>query len=88
LGVIEGNTGDLKPGLPWQSVHDGRRFVHEPLRLNVFIEAPLEAMSAVIARNAGVRDLVENRWLHLFALDDQGKPFRRYRADGMWTPLA
>ena len=70
LGVLEGNAGDLKVGLPWQSVHDGRRFVHEPLRLNVFIEAPQEAIDAVVARHAGVRDLVDNGWVHLFRLGD------------------
>src|SRR3712207_7628689 len=32
LGVLEGNGGDLKVGLPWQSVHDGKRYVHEPDR--------------------------------------------------------
>src|SRR4051812_4001850 len=47
LGVLEGNASDLKVGLPWQSFHDGRRFVHEPLRLNVFIEAPQDAIDAV-----------------------------------------
>ena len=31
IGVLEGNAGDLKAGLPWQSVHDGTRFVHEPV---------------------------------------------------------
>ena len=41
IGVLEGNGGDLRVGLPMQSVHDGARFVHEPLRLNVFIEAPV-----------------------------------------------
>ncbi len=51
IGVLEGNAGDLKVGLPWQSVHDGERFVHEPLRLNVFIEAPLDAIDGVIAKH-------------------------------------
>jgi uncharacterized protein YbcC (UPF0753/DUF2309 family) len=49
LGVLEGNAGDLKTGLPFQSVHDGQRFVHEPLRLNVFIEAPEAEMNRIIA---------------------------------------
>ena len=29
LGVLEGHGGDLRPGLPWQSVHDGERLVQE-----------------------------------------------------------
>ncbi|MCB0187394.1 MAG: DUF2309 family protein, partial [Caldilineaceae bacterium] len=49
LGVLEGNGGDLRVGLPWQSVHDGENYVHEPLRLSVVIEAPLPAITDVIA---------------------------------------
>ena len=40
IGVLEGNAGDLRVGLPLQSAHQGGRFVHEPLRLNAFIAAP------------------------------------------------
>jgi uncharacterized protein YbcC (UPF0753/DUF2309 family) len=87
LGVLEGNAGDLKGGLPWQSVHDGTRFIHEPLRLNVFIEAPLKAINDVIARRTGVRELADNRWIHLFALDDRGRPSHRYGRDLVWTAL-
>ena len=72
LGVLEGNAGDLRTGLPWQSVHDGVRFVHEPLRLHVFIEAPQAAINGVIERHAGVRDLLDNGWLHLFAIAADG----------------
>ena len=36
-------------GLALQSLHDGRQWVHEPLRLSVFIEAPAEAIDNVIA---------------------------------------
>jgi uncharacterized protein YbcC (UPF0753/DUF2309 family) len=83
LGVLEGNAGDLKVGLPWQSVHDGERFVHEPLRLSVFIEAPEEAMEAVIAAHEGVRALVVNGWVHLHSLTAEGR-IRRYRGPGAW----
>jgi len=87
LGVLEGNAGDLKVGLPWQSVHDGARFVHEPLRLNVFIEAPEEALNTIIASQEGVRQLVDNGWVHLYRLDDDGK-VRRYRGDLSWEDAA
>jgi len=87
IGVLEGNAGDLKVGLPFQSVHDGRRFVHEPLRLNVFIEAPLEAINSVIAKHTAVRDLVDHRWLHLFALSERGIVSHRYRGQLQWEKL-
>lgn len=84
LGVLEGNAGDLRTGLPWQSVHDGTRLVHEPLRLNVFIAAPEAAMDAVIAKHAGVRNLIANRWLFLHALSDDGRTVRRWNGAGDW----
>jgi uncharacterized protein YbcC (UPF0753/DUF2309 family) len=88
IGVIEGNAGDLKVGLPWQSVHDGKRFVHEPLRLNVFIAAPLEALNGVIAKHGSVRELVDNRWVHLFAFADTGQVSHRYVGNLTWERLA
>ncbi len=71
LGVFEGNGGDLRIGLPMQSLHDGERFVHTPRRLAVFIEAPREAIDAVLAKHAKVRELVEHGWIHLFQLDGE-----------------
>ncbi len=87
VGVIEGNGGPLRAGLPWQSVHDGERFAHEPLRLSVCVEAPREAMSEILRRHDGVRALFDNRWLHLFALDDQGQMAWRYAGDLQWTAV-
>jgi uncharacterized protein YbcC (UPF0753/DUF2309 family) len=87
IGVLEGNAGDLKVGLPWQSVHDGKRFIHEPLRLNAFIEAPIDAINGVIARSKAVRDLVDNRWIHLFVISDAGEVTHRYRGQGNWAPV-
>ncbi len=46
IGVIEGNSGRLRPGLPWQAVHDGARLVHDPLRLSVMVEAPSACLSS------------------------------------------
>jgi uncharacterized protein YbcC (UPF0753/DUF2309 family) len=84
IGVLEGNAGDLKVGLPWQSVHDGKRFMHDPLRLNVIIEAPVDAINRVITSHDMVRELVDNRWLHLFQMNDDGAVACRYRRECKW----
>jgi uncharacterized protein YbcC (UPF0753/DUF2309 family) len=84
FGIQQGNGGDLKTGLPLQSLHDGRDWVHEPLRLSAFIEAPCEAMEAVLARHESVRQLVENGWLHLFALEKEDGCLRQRCRDGSW----
>ncbi len=84
LGVFEGNGGDLRIGLPLQTLHDGARWVHTPLRLNVFIAAPTSAIDRVLANHATVRALVENAWLTLFQLDAPTGEIRIYRA-GSWA---
>ncbi|MBV5330909.1 DUF2309 family protein, partial [bacterium] len=70
IGVLEGNSGELRVGLPLQSLHDGRRWVHEPVRLSVFIEAPETAIDAIIARHELVRQLVDHGWLHLLRIGE------------------
>ena len=72
LGVFEGNGGDLRIGLPMQSLHDGSQWQHTPLRLSVFIEAPQAAIQTIIAKHAVVRQLVDNQWLHLFQMQTDG----------------
>lgn len=84
IGVVEGNGGRLRPGLPWQAVHDGERLVHEPLRLTVLIEAPEEAIGDVLARHEEVRALFDNGWMHLFATKE-GRLHARYRPGGTWS---
>ena len=85
VGVFEGNGGAMRAGLPWQSVHDGEHYVHEPLRLSVCIEAPREAMTGILQRHHDVRALFDNRWLHLFALDETGRMAWRYAGDLQWV---
>jgi uncharacterized protein YbcC (UPF0753/DUF2309 family) len=83
IGVFEGNGGDLRIGLPMQSLHDGKQWMHTPLRLSVFIEAPRERIEAVMARHVVVRQLVENKWLHLFRIDGDTSAVEAF-ADGAW----
>jgi uncharacterized protein YbcC (UPF0753/DUF2309 family) len=84
IGVVEGNGGLLRGGHPWQSVHDGERLIHEPLRLIVCLEAPRDAITAILRRHAAVRMLFDHGWLSLFALDERGHMAWQYAGDLEW----
>ena len=77
IGVFEGNGGDLRIGLPMQSLHDGKNWVHTPLRLTVWIEAPRNAISGIVHRHEKVAQLVAGRWLYLLCIEpEDGKIYR------------
>jgi uncharacterized protein YbcC (UPF0753/DUF2309 family) len=88
LGVLEGAGGDLRTGLPMQSIHNGRSLVHEPVRLMAVIEAPRAALSEIIDRHDSLRQLLDNEWVQLHAMDDQGQLWRRSGAGDQWVPLS
>ncbi|MDG6773474.1 DUF2309 domain-containing protein [Thiomicrorhabdus sp. ZW0627] len=77
IGVFEGNGGDLRIGLPMQSLHNGEKWMHEPLRLSVYIDAPWEAVDKVATENEVVRQLIDNEWLYCFVWGRDGS-IRRY----------
>ncbi len=85
IGVVEGNGGVLRGGLPWQSVFDGTSYAHDPLRLSVCVEAPTEAITAILQKHPNVRALFDNRWLHLFTMDANGAIDRRYNGNLSWV---
>ncbi len=88
IGVFEGNGGDLRVGLPLQSLYDGERWVHEPLRLNVFLEAPKSEIDRIIAKHELVRELVENRWLFIFQIDDEHGGIYLRNTDRQWQRMS
>jgi len=73
LGVLEGSRGDLRIGLPIQSLHDGKEWQHTPVRLNVFIKAPENVVVNIIEKHSILQFLTKNQWVFIFILDDQGK---------------
>ncbi len=87
VGVLEGNTGDLRTGLPIQSIHDGEKLQHDPLRLNVIIEAPLVEIDKVIQKHEMVSNLFDNGWLYLFTLNEKGIIAHRYTGELRWETL-
>jgi len=87
IGVVEGNGGALRGGLPWQSVHDGTNYAHDPLRLSVCVEAPAQAIADILEKHPNVRALFDNNWLHLFTLDGDGKMAQRYVGNLEWADI-
>ncbi len=87
IGVLEGAGGDLRVGLPWQSVHDGKNYQHLPQRLNVVIEAPKEAIGMVLEKHDSVRNLCDNGWISLLTMDEQGTIAYRYIGAKKWEPI-
>ena len=86
LGVLSGQGGDLRRGLPWQSVGFGDELFHEPLRLGVIAQAPLEKIGEIVSRNQVLRDLFDNDWITLTARTDPSREWQRYTPYG-WSPL-
>jgi len=73
IGVFEGNGGDLRIGMSMQSLHNGEDWMHEPLRLSVYIDAPQDAIADIVQAHEAVKNLVKNEWLFLFSWDRKGQ---------------
>ncbi|WP_343709301.1 DUF2309 domain-containing protein [Mycobacterium sp.] len=84
-GVIAGYNSDLKLGLPWQSIADGARLMHEPMRLLAVVQAPLERIDMIIDRNPILQQLFGNDWVALTARNDSVAPWHRWTHAG-WQP--
>jgi uncharacterized protein YbcC (UPF0753/DUF2309 family) len=85
FGILSGNGGDLKTGLPLQSLHNGQTYQHRPMRLQAIIAAPRSSIDSVITKHEVVSNLLAHGWLHLIAIDDGG--VYRWSGDGSWQAL-
>ena len=64
FGVMEGASSDLRTGLPKQMVE-----IHEPLRLQILVEAKTEILGEIYARQPSIQELVGGGWVLLSAID-------------------
>jgi len=71
FGVVQGNGGDLKLGLPLESLRkDDQQLQHIPMRLSVFIYAPKSQVETIMTEHPeSLARLVENGWIHLSVID-------------------
>ncbi|WP_028376578.1 DUF2309 domain-containing protein [Leeuwenhoekiella sp. MAR_2009_132] len=90
FGVVQGNGGDLKMGLPLQSVSlSDNETYHQPLRLSVLIKAPLERVNDIISRNQHLQTLVDNEWIYLLVMNPlKNNKIERYTAGLNWKNLS
>ena len=72
LGVLEGSGGDLRPGLPLESVSVRGVAMHEPMRLLLVVAAERDLVEMVINRNPVLLRLFNNGWVTIVALADRG----------------
>lgn len=86
VGVVQGVGGDLRLGLPLQSLFDANQPYHEPMRLLTIVEAPQPLLDSVIARNTVLRQLFDGEWVNLVARDNANENWKLRKPDGSWIP--
>ncbi|MGC8481440.1 MAG: putative inorganic carbon transporter subunit DabA, partial [Acidimicrobiales bacterium] len=86
IGVVTGESGDLRVGLPLQSLFDGERAMHQPMRLLVAIAAPTSTVSSVLGRSELLRELVDGEWVHLVVTPSMGDEWMTYLPEVGFVP--
>jgi len=88
-GVIEGGGGDLRLGLPAESVGLAGDRVHEPMRLLVVIDASADHVDSTLSTVPAVATLVTNGWIRVVARPHGGPttwtPWAVLERDGTWS---
>ena len=79
MGVMEGSTGDLRTGLPQQMTE-----IHEPMRLQLVVEAKTEILTAIYTRQAPIQQLVGNGWILLSAKDPDSETIHTFDPENGW----
>ncbi|MHB1285717.1 MAG: DUF2309 domain-containing protein, partial [Leptospirales bacterium] len=85
FGVVFGNGGDLRIGLPRQTVFGEHGFHHEPMRLLTIVAAGREKVHALLRRNLALRDPFDRRWALLVVRDPETGVFWEYHSGGKWV---
>jgi uncharacterized protein YbcC (UPF0753/DUF2309 family) len=89
FGVVQGNGGDLKMGLPLQSLRSSdTEMYHKPLRLSVLIQAPKTRIEDILTRNENLRTLLDNEWIYLMIMNPlEDDKVEKYLKGMSWEPV-
>ncbi|MEK0445595.1 MAG: hypothetical protein RLZZ399_916 [Verrucomicrobiota bacterium] len=82
VGVMNGYQGDLRTGLPLQTVE-----IHEPVRILFVIESTPKRLMQVVHQSPILQEFVENRWIRLATMDPEDGSIEIYRGHSQWEPL-
>lgn len=87
IGVVQGNGGDLKVGLPRQSLFtDAGDPHHVPQRLLTVVLAPLKHVQAIVEANDILGRLFGKGWVQLVVIDPETGKALRWREDDAQAP--
>jgi uncharacterized protein YbcC (UPF0753/DUF2309 family) len=73
FGVMEGADSDLRTGLPRQMIE-----IHEAMRLLVVVEQTPEVLSAIVARQPALQELIGNGWIVVASQDPDSGALHRF----------
>ncbi|MBF0369404.1 MAG: DUF2309 domain-containing protein [Magnetococcales bacterium] len=81
FGIMDGSESDLRTGLPIQTTE-----IHEPMRLQVLVEATMDILTEIYMRQPPLQELVGNGWLLLSAKDPQTDAIHLFDPKKGWVP--
>jgi uncharacterized protein len=87
FGIMSGPQSDLRTGLAWQTVMNGMRPYHEPMRLVTLIEAPRERIDQIIRNQRHLKRLYDNQWLYVIAIEPEEQIAYRYVPKEGWQAV-
>ncbi len=82
VGVMNGFQGDLRTGLPLQTVE-----LHEPVRVLFVVETTPQRLMGVVNANPELAEFVGNRWIRLATMDPESGHMQVCRGGGQFEPL-
>lgn len=82
VGVMNGFQGDLRTGLPVQTVE-----IHEPVRILFIVETTPQRLMSVIKANKELVEFVCNRWIRIATMDPEDGHIEVYRGNDVFEPL-
>jgi uncharacterized protein YbcC (UPF0753/DUF2309 family) len=84
-GVLLGEGGDLRVGLPLQSTACGGERYHQAVRLLAVVQAPLERVERIISENPILTTLLGGSWMRIAGRSHPHERWSLRSPEGTWS---